>query len=440
MEGGVAYEDAFPQLSREGKQVAQDDLEGLMKDLPNHFRFSFKEALNVRAGTSSSCPQQTVTFNEAGKLKVPQIWKENARTKWNSCLIGFMIGRNLPFAVVKRVCLQLWGKRGLTQVSPVGPKRILLKFENEAMLDGILNRSDWHVAGCPILLRKWSVGIQLCDQELRNVPCWVQLSGIPLELWHKEGFIYLASVLGVPLKVDGRSERMANIGTARIQVSCSAVRELQRKIEVEGEEGVNIQIDVHYENVPLRCKECLVFGHSDSQSLRQRAGNRSRSRSRGPGARSTSTRGRKRHGNLARVNSSASLQSDANAKAIMWREMSNDESPASSVSGGNAAEPWRGFNAIPIGHADNLNGELYYNIPLENRWSIVPYEGDTGENQSPEGNPLEDKEIGEIGTSLQSSLNELLDEEGQLLGNVHEQGREGAIILGGSSETLEGSI
>ncbi|KAI4379048.1 hypothetical protein MLD38_016450 [Melastoma candidum] len=403
MEGSVAYEDAFPQLSRDGKQVAQDNSEVLGKDLPKPSPLSFKEALNASEGESSTFPQQPIAFNEAGKLK-------------------------------------LWGKRGLAHVSPAGPKRILLKFENESMLDGILNRSDWHVAGCPILLRKWSVGIQLSDQELRTVPCWVQLSGIPLELWHKEGFLYLASVLGVPLKVDGRSERMANIGTARIQVNCSAVKELQRKIEVEGEEGANIQIDVHYENVPLRCKECQVFGHSDSQCLRQRARSRSRSRSRGPGARSASTRGRKRNGNLERVNSLTIPQSGTNTKAIMWREMGNGVSPAGSVSSGNAAEPWRGFNTIPIGHTDNLNGELYYNIPLENRWSIVPYEGDTGENRCLEVNPILDKEVGEFGISMQSSLNELLTEDERVLEDVHENGREGAIVLGGNYGILEDSL
>ncbi|KAI4390192.1 hypothetical protein MLD38_002329 [Melastoma candidum] len=304
-----------------------------------------------------------------------------------------MIGRSVPFAVVKRVCLQLWSKRGLTQVSPAGPKRILLKFENEIMLDRILDRSDWHVAGCPILLRKWSVGIQLSDQELRTVPCWVQLSGIPLELWHKEGFIYLASVLGVPLKVDGRSGRMANIGTARIQVSCSAVKEMKRKIEVEGEDGTSIEIDVHYENIPLRCKECQVFGHSDSQCLRQRPGNRSRSRSRGPGGRSRSARSRRRNRQPRVVDGSPVRHSDPNTKAIMWKEMTNDGNSEGSVSCGNAVEPWQRFNVIPAAPTHqidlHLNRELF-NIPLDNDWSIVPYEGDQDGIKCLDVKPLED--------------------------------------------------
>ncbi|KAI4311768.1 hypothetical protein MLD38_036638 [Melastoma candidum] len=232
------------------------------------------------------------------------------------------LGRNVPFAVVKRVCLQLWDKRGLTQVLPAGPKRILLKFETEGMMDTILNRSDWHIAGCPVLLRKWSVGIQLSDQELGNVPCWVQLSGIPLELWHKEGIIYLASVLGVPLKVDARSEKMANIGTAGIQVTCSAVKELQKTIEVEGEEGTSIKVAVYYENIPLRCQKCKVFGHSNAQCLLQRVGNRSRSRSRRPGGkRSISVGARRRNSKQPEValQCSPSGNLEEGLGTILWR-------------------------------------------------------------------------------------------------------------------------
>ncbi|KAI4329473.1 hypothetical protein MLD38_027859 [Melastoma candidum] len=149
---------------------------------------SFKSALNAWGSTERT--QHTVAFNENGKLKVPAEWKEGAKSKWGSCIVGFMIGKHVDPAVIRR------------------------------------------------------------------------LTGIPLELWHKEGILYLASVLGAPIKVDGRSERPANMGTARVQVNCAAVNELRKTIEIEGEEGEGIQVEVFYENITLQCQHCKVFGHT----------------------------------------------------------------------------------------------------------------------------------------------------------------------------------
>ncbi|KAI4311767.1 hypothetical protein MLD38_036637 [Melastoma candidum] len=233
---------------------------------------------------------------------------------------------------------------------------------------------------------------------------------------------------------------MANIGTARIQVNCSAVKELQRKIEVEGEEGVSIQIDVHYENVPLRCKECQVFGHSDAQCLRQRGGARSRSRSRGPGVRSSSVRGRRRNGKQRTVDSqpSSSSQNGDNSKAIVWKQVGNDESSGDGFSGGNVAEPWKRFNTIPADrNANTFSGELYYNVPLENRWSIVPYEGELVGKQSLEISFSEDRDLKVVEEPHQTCISGLLLMEEGEKGEVQEEEMEGikAVVGEGSGET-----
>ncbi|KAI4379046.1 hypothetical protein MLD38_016448 [Melastoma candidum] len=244
-------------------------------------------SVNINGGTKG--PLRAYGGIENGKLKVPTEWKEGAKSKWGACIVGFLIGKYVDPGVIRRVCTQIWGKRGLSQVCVVGHKRILLRFEKDNQMEVTLSRSDWHIAGCPVLLRKWSVGLQLSDKELRNVPCWVQLTGIPLELWHKEGILYLASILGVPIKLDGRSERPTNMGTARVQVNCAAVNELRKTIEIEGEEGDGIHVEVFYENIPLQCQHCKVFGHSTGQCLKQNGTRKGRSRSRANRGKRSST-------------------------------------------------------------------------------------------------------------------------------------------------------
>ncbi|KAI4318323.1 hypothetical protein MLD38_032048 [Melastoma candidum] len=382
MDAAFEFDSAFPPLGGSAVKAQVGSSLNARRQDPvggNSVRkegLSFKSALNAWGNDGSK--QHTVAFNEKGKLKVPVEWKEGAKSKWGSCIVGFMIGKHVDPSIIRRVCTQIWGKRGLSQVSVVGHKRILLRFEKEQQMEAILSRSDWHIAGCPVLLRKWSVGLQLSDKELRNVPCWVQLTGIPLELWHREGILYLASVLGVPIKLDGRSERPANMGTARVQINCAAVNELRKTIDIEGEEGEGIQVEVYYENIPLQCQHCKVFGHSTGQCLENNGNRKGRSRSRANRRKRSNTVSVEReHGG----DRSKSVQLEN--CALEWRQMGVQEKGESSsgLDGVNRLEtgpvPLR-FNGsenilqdMPITISKELIGEEFN---CHNAWSLVPYQ------------------------------------------------------------------
>ncbi|KAI4390191.1 hypothetical protein MLD38_002328 [Melastoma candidum] len=344
-----------------------------------------------------------VAFNEDGKLKVPVEWKEGATSKWGACIVGFLIGKHVEPTVIRRVCTQIWGKRGLSQVSVVGHKRILLRFEKENQLEAILSRSDWHIAGCPVLLRKWSVGLQLSDKELRNVPCWVQLTGIPLELWHREGILYLASVLGVPIKMDGRSERPTNMGTARVQVNCAAVNDLRKTIEIEGEEGEGIHVEVFYENIPLQCQHCKVFGHSNGQCFKQNRTRKGRSRSRANRGKRSSTISVERGqvGNQLK-------QGPMERCALEWRQLGVQEK-------GESSEGLVAINGLvgPVQQMINRRSDILADMPItiskeligeefnrQNDWSLVPF-------QASETNYFEAlEEVASADASGEESINE----------------------------------
>ncbi|KAI4387135.1 hypothetical protein MLD38_004988 [Melastoma candidum] len=130
--------------------------------------------------------------------------------------------RSVPLAVIRKLCSQLWGKKGLTHVSFVGPKRLLLKFDHDGYFDSILDKGDWHLAGCLVLQRRWPT-----------------------------------------------------------------VREMIKSIAIKEENQAELEVSIHYENLPLKCSICRVFGHATRNSVNNKEGlgsrstSRSRSRSRG---------------------------------------------------------------------------------------------------------------------------------------------------------------
>ncbi|KAI4382453.1 hypothetical protein MLD38_008416 [Melastoma candidum] len=255
---------------------AQDDnlVNGLAFAAP-----SFKDVLKgtsiapdlTRPGTSAAgrtagqhCQEDSILchpeFGSGGKLLIPAALADLGADRWRHTLVGYLLGKSAPYPVLRKIYLQLWQKKGLVEVGLINKGAIILRFDSEQYLEDIVGKADWHLAGCPLLLRKWQVGMPI-NEEPTALPCWVRLYDIPLELWHSRGVQYLVSSVGQLLKTDARSFNLANMGTARVQIECAAKNGLSKKIEAIDSRGNVLNISIVYETKALCCKDCGVFGH-----------------------------------------------------------------------------------------------------------------------------------------------------------------------------------
>ncbi|KAI4324401.1 hypothetical protein MLD38_029896 [Melastoma candidum] len=149
------------------------------------------------------CP----AFGCGGKLLIPPALEDLGASRWRITLVGYLLGKYAPYAVLRRICLQLWQKKGLVEVGLINKGAIILRFDSDQHLDGIVGKADWHLAGCPLLLRRWQVGMAI-NEEPTALPCWVRLSFNP-----------------------------ANMGTVRVQIEFSAKNGLSKKIEAIDSRG-----------------------------------------------------------------------------------------------------------------------------------------------------------------------------------------------------------
>ncbi|KAL0919939.1 hypothetical protein M5K25_009030 [Dendrobium thyrsiflorum] len=176
-------------------------------------------------------------------------------------LIGSLLGRRIPFWVVKADLLKRWGPRGLTRVSPLGMDCFLCWFASEEARNEILLGGPWFVAGHIIGLDRWSPSLSVSSLRGFSSPVWIRLPNLPLEYWDNINLGRLASAVGEPLFMDGLTSEFHRCAYARLCVRLDLGRPLPTGIWAEGFHGRFFQ-PVHYEGIPSLCQSCGRIGHN----------------------------------------------------------------------------------------------------------------------------------------------------------------------------------
>ncbi|XVF65878.1 hypothetical protein PTKIN_Ptkin09bG0286400 [Pterospermum kingtungense] len=134
--------------------------------------------------------------------------------------------------------------------------------------DYVLENGPWHVQNRPLLIRKWEPGMKTLDLNLQKVPIWVHLWNVPLELFSQQGLSYISSVLGVPLYMDKFTANQERLAFAKVCVLIDASKEIPAEIGVKLR-GVRVQVRVEVPWIPLKCSNCVQFGHSTKTCINQ---------------------------------------------------------------------------------------------------------------------------------------------------------------------------
>ncbi|GAV70613.1 DUF4283 domain-containing protein [Cephalotus follicularis] len=136
--------------------------------------------------------------------------------EWSNALVGYFVGKRIPFMIVKEQLEKKWRKWGGVSVIIGDNETFLFKFDNSATRDLVLTNGPWEVWGAYLMLRQWEKGMSLSKDSFSSIPVWVKLSNVPYELWTKSGLSYVASALGVPLCMDTATTASNRLSFARV--------------------------------------------------------------------------------------------------------------------------------------------------------------------------------------------------------------------------------
>lgn len=196
---------------------------------------------------------------EKAVVNLPGEALQAADPKWKEFLVGYFIGRKLPFQLIEQTLKNMWGTK-LVDMLADDQGFYYFHIPDPVFRRKILEERSITVARMPLILQQWKPLMELKKAKQTSVPVWIRLKNLPLDLWSAPAISAIASSIGNPLHVDQRTENTRMISFARVCVEIQVNRPRISTVEVNVD-GVIRPIAVDYEWRPLECSKCGVFGH-----------------------------------------------------------------------------------------------------------------------------------------------------------------------------------
>ncbi|KAK4383894.1 hypothetical protein Sango_3110700, partial [Sesamum angolense] len=120
--------------------------------------------------------------------------------RWNTTAVGYFLGKKLYFHHLNEFVRSIWP--AVCEVKATSNGFFFFQFENVAAIEEVIESGPWLYLGQPIVLQKWEPGMVLRKLKHTEVPIWIKLRHLPVELWMTEGLSTVASGIGRPLYPD----------------------------------------------------------------------------------------------------------------------------------------------------------------------------------------------------------------------------------------------
>ncbi|XP_056174402.1 uncharacterized protein LOC130140066 [Syzygium oleosum] len=184
---------------------------------------------------------------------------QDADPKWKECLVGYFVGKKLPFKLTESAVKNIWGTQ-VVDILANGDGFFFFHIPDDSFRRKIVDGGPITILRVPMILQQWHPAIKLEKNQHETLPVWVRLKNIPIALWSALGISAVASAIGRPLHVDIQTERMRMISYARVCIEIKASQTMLEAVEIilNGEKWAVL---VEYEWRPMACLKCGTFGH-----------------------------------------------------------------------------------------------------------------------------------------------------------------------------------
>ncbi|XP_062106727.1 uncharacterized protein LOC133818056 [Humulus lupulus] len=180
---------------------------------------------------------------------------------WSAAVICMVMGANPPMTIFEGFIKRVWGHLGIAQISRMIMGLTLVKFNDEATRDHVLENGILQFDRKPVIVRPWTTDLSAI-RLIRSVPLWVRLHDLRLQYWGSKCLSALVSTVGKPLLVDKFTRERSRVQFARVLVEMEITDDPPRSLQFVNEYGQIIEQGIEYEWLPTKCKTCSGFGHS----------------------------------------------------------------------------------------------------------------------------------------------------------------------------------
>ncbi|GJY94750.1 sodium/hydrogen exchanger 6 [Tanacetum coccineum] len=206
-------------------------------------------------------------------MSIPRKVVKKVSRRFENTLYGYFIGKQIAFPIVEYYARNNWAKHGLKRIMMNSKGFFFFKFDTHGGLEAVLEGGPWMIYNSSIILKKWSIGTSLLKEELTQIPIWVKLRDVPLQVFKDDGISLIASYLGKPIMLDSYTSLMCKdswgrSSFARCLIEINSATDFKESItigipDLEGPGFTKETIRVEYEWQPPRCHTCNIFGHTE---------------------------------------------------------------------------------------------------------------------------------------------------------------------------------
>ncbi|KAL0386693.1 UNVERIFIED_CONTAM: hypothetical protein Slati_4586300 [Sesamum latifolium] len=134
-------------------------------------------------------------------------------------------------------------------------------------MEEVIEEGPWLFQGQPVVLQQWEQGMSLRRQKHTKAPVWIRIRHLPMEYWTEDGLSAVASGVGTPLYTDKITKNCLRLDFARVCVMLDFHSKLPKHLVVlspvlSKDKHTPIKVDIKYEWLPLRCKQCCSLGYT----------------------------------------------------------------------------------------------------------------------------------------------------------------------------------
>ncbi|KAL0285686.1 UNVERIFIED_CONTAM: hypothetical protein Sradi_7168000 [Sesamum radiatum] len=110
--------------------------------------------------------------------------------RWKTTAVGYFLGKKPYFHNLNEFVRSIWP--GVRDVKATSNGFFFFQFETAAAMEEVIEGGPWLYLGQPIVLQKWEPGMVLRKLKHIEVPVWIKLRHLPVELWTTEGLSTVA--------------------------------------------------------------------------------------------------------------------------------------------------------------------------------------------------------------------------------------------------------
>ncbi|KAL2246371.1 UNVERIFIED_CONTAM: hypothetical protein Sindi_2905300, partial [Sesamum indicum] len=240
-------------------EMAEDKMAQVMVGIPDDISNTKAYVSSTRAEVKRDC-----TWNEEVIVRPTLDVIRNGAKGWKATAVGYLLGKRPYFHHLKEYALSVW--LGLREVTGTTNGLFFFQFKSIAAMEDIIEGGSWLFQGQSIVLQKWKPGMVLRKLRHTQVPIWIKLRHLPMELWTEEGLRTVASGVGKPLYTDAITRAYTRLDFARVCVMLDVTSNLPKHISImtpheDGGESP-YKVDVEYEWLPPKCTSCMTLGYS----------------------------------------------------------------------------------------------------------------------------------------------------------------------------------